>query len=147
MHWLILTTTFGFAQSARVGAERIADACRTSIPPSIERSLTQRFSAYRLPLVTDNLKDDVRLDLDHGGNGCLLVASGDFDGDGHNDFAVGLTPKRGHVPLIAVALARGSGWAVSTVQSWVNSSQRLYECRSARGSQENRVARRSLGAE
>jgi hypothetical protein len=85
-----------------------------------------RFSGYRLPLMTDNLDEDVRFAAANGGDGCLSVASGDFDGDGDRDFAVGLTPTSEVVPLVAVALSRGDGWHLSTLRSWVDDRERLY---------------------
>lgn len=88
--------------------------------------MTQRFPDYRLPLLTDSLDEDIDFRRKSGGNGCLLVASADFDGDGRKDFAVGLTPKSGNVPLVAVALAEKNAWLVSTVKTWVDGPMRLY---------------------
>jgi hypothetical protein len=76
--------------------------------------------------VADNLSEDVRFSLERGGNGCLLVASGDFDGDGRQDVAVGLPPNTSNVPVVAVAFARTSTWAITTVKSWVDGPKRLY---------------------
>jgi hypothetical protein len=123
---LIVITVLQVGQPARVGTKAITDACEAKIPQSLERALTQRFPAYRLPLVTDNLAEDVQSSVKRGGNGCLLVAGGDFDGDGVKDFAVGLIPDKDSAPLVAVALARKGRWLVSTVKSWVDGPMRLY---------------------
>jgi hypothetical protein len=126
MRLLVVAILLGLAQSVSAWAEDVPDACRAKIPPSVARTLTQRFPAYRLPVVTDNMNEDVRFSLAHGGDGCLLVASGDFDGDGHQDFAVGLPPNKGNVPIVAVAFARVTTWAITTVKSWVDGPMRLY---------------------
>jgi len=114
------------AFSVAADGQAVADACRATIPSSVGRALSQRFPAYRLPFVTDSLDEDTAFDRNNGGNGCLLVARADFDGDNQKDFAVGLTPKSGNVPLVAVALSRKNEWLFSTVKSWVDVPMRLY---------------------
>jgi len=54
------------------------------------------------------------------------VTSGDFDGDGVKDFAVGLIRKDGKQPIVAVALARNGTWLISALKSWVDDPIRLY---------------------
>jgi len=80
------------------------DPCRTKIPDSITRLLMQRFSNYRLPLLTDSEDSAVEWNRDHGGNGCTLVGSADFNGDGRNDYAVGLAPNDRRAALVGVVL-------------------------------------------
>ena len=126
MRLLILTLIVGLAYRETSSAEPPVDACRAGIPSSVGRALTRRFPAYRLPLVTDNVDEDVRFNRAHGGNGCLSVASADFDGDGRKEFAVGLTPRQGDVPLVVVALARKDTWLFSTLKSWAGYRMRLY---------------------
>jgi hypothetical protein len=123
---LLIAIVLGLAHSVAADGQTVVDACRAKIPPSVGQALTQRFPAYRLPFVTDSLGEDSDFDRANGGNGCLLVASGDFDGDGQKDFAVGLTPKRAKVPLVAVVLSRKNAWLMSTVKSWVDAPMRLY---------------------
>jgi hypothetical protein len=123
---LAVTVVFGLAHSVSVEAQGVVDACTANIPPAVARAVTHRFSDYRLPLVSDNLGEDVDFNRRHGGNGCLAVASADLNGDGKRDFAIGLRSVRGGVPLVAVALSRKDVWVVSTVKSWVDTPMRLY---------------------
>jgi hypothetical protein len=104
----------------------VADACVTAIPSAVARALTKRFPVYRLPRVADSLAEDVRFNLEQGGTGCQLVATGDFDGDGIDDFAVGLLAKDGNSSVLAVALARKGTWQVSKLTSWFDDANRLY---------------------
>jgi hypothetical protein len=92
----------------------------------LRRKVANRFPSYRLPLVTDNLDEDVRAALLSRKDGCLSVATRDFDGDGVTDFAIGLTPKRGAIPLVVVALSRQNTWLFSTLRSWGDQRMRLY---------------------
>ena len=126
MRLVILATLLTLGQHGVAAAAEAVDVCRAELPASVARALTARFVNYRLPLVTDNDEGDVRDSLQQGGTGCLLVASGDFDGDGTEDYAVGLTPKVGKAPLVAVALARKGGWLISTLRSWVEGPMHLY---------------------
>ena len=115
---LMLTILLGLTQSLTASAQAVADACMARIPATVAQALTQRFPDHRLPLVTDSLDEDVRFEREKGRSGCLLVASDDFDGDGQKDFAVGLVPKKGQAPLVAIALNRKNEWLTTTVESW-----------------------------
>lgn len=92
---MILQTAVTFALLAAS-----ADPCLQRLPPDLQQKAKSQYVGYRLPLVTDNEAADVTYNRRHGGNGCLGVADGDFDGTGTRDFAFFLTPKRGDVLLI-----------------------------------------------
>jgi hypothetical protein len=126
---LVVIVAVGCFGSAEGQSQR--DACRAQISESIGRLMIQKFPAYRLPLISDSASDDIQFDIARGGTGCLLVTRGDFNSDKRNDLAVGLVPKTGHVPIVAVALSQGSSWNLSFVDSHVDVIAALYVSRSA----------------
>ena len=126
MRVLVTIIVLGLMHCVTSNAQTRLDACEAKISSTLGRALLERFPGYRLPRVTDNLRDDVRFDLANGGDGCISVASADFDGDGTKDFAIGLTPKQGVVPIVVVALSRNDTWVFSTLKSWVDQRIRLY---------------------
>src|SRR5271156_3061596 len=76
------------------------DACAAMIPTTLAQALLLHFPKYRLPRVTDNDPIEVNANRSHGDNGCLRVGVGNFGGDGHGDFVIGMTPRQGIVPLV-----------------------------------------------
>src|SRR5262245_60916917 len=118
MRAVVTIVVLGLIHCAPSNAQTRVDACEAKINSKLGRALLERFPAYRLPRVTDNLEEDFRYDLANGGDGCMSVASADFDGDGTKDFAIGLTPKQGVVPIVVVALSRNDTWTFSTLESW-----------------------------
>lgn len=72
---LAVMIAFGLAHSVSVKAQGVVDGCTIKIPPAVARAVTRRFPDYRLPLMNDNLDEDVDFDRRHGGDGCLSVAS------------------------------------------------------------------------
>jgi hypothetical protein len=126
MRWLVLTAALGLTLPSRAPAQPTGDACRNQIPRALGLALQRQFPKRHLPSVSDSSREDVQSNQTRGGNGCLLVARADFDGDGREDIAIGLPPRAGRAPLVAVALKRDPGWTVSTIRSWVNDIGRLY---------------------
>ena len=112
--------------SAPYCAPAAEDACRAQLPASLVSVLNRDFGTARLPLVSDNLAEDIKFNKSRGGSGCLGVAIGDFDGNGEKDFAVGLTPAKGGAPIVVVALANQGGWRLQPIKSWVDHRNRLY---------------------
>jgi hypothetical protein len=113
-------------QGAELPLQPKTDACRSQIPEALSQAFRRRFPERRLPSVSDSSSEDVQSDRTGGGNGCLLVQRDDFDGDGREDIAVGLAPLAGRAPVVAVALKRDRGWAISTIRAWVDDIDRLY---------------------
>jgi hypothetical protein len=103
-----------------------SDMCRALLPTTIQRALTKHFPGYRLPQLTDSLEEDVKYQRAQGGNGCLLVASGDFDGDGVIDFAVGLVSKRDASAFVVVVRRRGNNWLFSRLMKASTPAIQLY---------------------
>jgi hypothetical protein len=96
------------------GSDRVAgDACASMLPADLRKVATRKFPAYRLPRQSDNLPEDIRFNLEHGGNGCQGVAAGDFNGDGQRDIAF-LAMSRKDVRLV-VALKRSASWHVEKI--------------------------------
>lgn len=97
------------------------------MPNDLAALLADRFPQFRLPLISDSLPEDIDYQRAHGGNGCLLVAKADLDGDRVDDFAVGLAPVAGEgAALVVFALRRGDEWFVSPVHDGVPHINRLY---------------------
>jgi hypothetical protein len=86
------------------------DACSRQLPASLVAALQAEYAGFRAPLVTDNVADDVSANRRSGGEGCIGVATGDFDGDGRKDFVVALTGADGDATIIVVAFRRGAKW-------------------------------------
>ncbi len=89
-----------------IGAAPVAagDACLAQIPATLKPVLEAAYPAYRLPLVGDNVAEDVAWSLEHKGTACLGVARGDFTGNGRKSWIIGLTQKGGKGALVVVAL-------------------------------------------
>src|SRR5262245_33284306 len=102
------------------------DACRAQLPASLVSALKRDFPTAQLPLVSDNLAEDIEFRKSQGGDGCLGVATGDFDGNGEKDFAVGLTPPGSGAPIVVVALRHSESWTLHRINSWVDHRNRLY---------------------
>ncbi|QDH69916.1 hypothetical protein FKV23_07290 [Lysobacter alkalisoli] len=88
--------------------------------------MTERFPLFRLPAVTDNPADEVAWSKEQSGNECLGTATADFDGDGANDWLLGLTAKEGTGALVVVALARAEKWELHKLSARPEGRSRLY---------------------
>ena len=100
-----------------------ADSCKASIPDSLRTAISHQFRGYRLPKEADNLAEDIQYNRQHGGNGCLGVATGQFGGQGGTDVAILLTSKRD--VILVVAFPAGSGWRAERVWKAGDASYRM----------------------
>jgi hypothetical protein len=130
--WAFLLTAVVTCCMAANGLAAVApgvseDACEAQIPTRLKEALARRFPGLRVPLVSDNLPEDIAYDQKNGGNGCLGVAVGDFDGNGQRDYALFMTPQPSGEVLLLVALATGAEWRFSVLRRFEAAERpRLY---------------------
>jgi hypothetical protein len=98
------------------------------IPHDLAPHLLKRFHGARLPSSQDSLRTDVEGDKKGGGTGCLLVTSGDFDGDGLVDVALLLPSRKPGGPTLLVAARRrpGGTWLIDALRSWDGDARGLF---------------------
>ena len=97
--------------------------CNTAFPVSLRWAVESRFPSFRLPVVDDNLPYDIEYDKKHGGDGCLGVAAGDYNGDGQQDRALLLTAvatseDRRPVVLAVVGFSGQDRWQLEVLHKW-----------------------------
>jgi hypothetical protein len=102
------------------------DVCNSQIPGTLKAAIAVEFPLFRIPLVTDNLEEDVAWGKEENGNSCLGVAKADFDGNSTTDWLIGLTQKNGTGALVVAALSQGKQWHFHRLDSWPEGRSRLY---------------------
>jgi len=88
--------------------------------------MAKAFPGYRMPVSSDNSAGDVEYNLSQKGTGCLGISSGDFDGDGSQDYLIGLASKAESGAAIVVAMKRKTGWAIERLNVWPTDRARLF---------------------
>jgi len=110
---LLAVTTVGSA-----AAPMTEDPCLAKIPPGLRKQLVLKYPDYRLPTIRDSRKEDVAEDRKQGGDGCLLVAVGDFNGDKQQDVALILFSKMGRQLRLVACLKDGESWKIESLSTW-----------------------------
>jgi len=125
--YLVLIVIFlGACNHAFPDSNVNSDPCSVRISQSLRDQVLLKWPGSQLPRETDNLPSDITYNKENGGNGCLGMAEGDFDGDGRMDlaFLLGVPAKR-HTLLIA-ALGEEAGWRFECLRSWETERSSLY---------------------
>lgn len=117
-----------------------ADDCESQLPVPLRRAAEKAYPAFRSPVVTDNLPEDVDYQFQQTGSRCLGVAKADFDGDGKVDYLIGMSARTSSGAEILVALARGKSWALRSLASWSEGRSRLYVATEKPGKYERTLA-------
>jgi len=130
MRKITLTSVFIFilleAMCLHAFSNSTSDPCRSRIPKTLAHLLAGKFPEYRLPTLDDHLPEDIAHHQKYGGDGCLSVASGDFDGDKIQDIAVILTNNEKTKVILIAALKRKDRWEISQLPTWCESIVRCY---------------------
>jgi hypothetical protein len=116
------------------------DACQSKIPETLKSELTKRFPGYALPRVQDNEKTYIQMERKSGRDGCLGVASGDFDGNRQTDFAILLSAARGSRIKLVAALRDGKSWKIAELPSWCPARESCFVDRGGKGVYERHIS-------
>jgi hypothetical protein len=111
---------------ARVTWGAPQDLCKQKIPAALNDVLRVQFPRFRPARLTDQSGDDTRLNKRSGGDGCVSVGIGDFDGDGQKDIALLMTNGQPNSIRLVVALTRGRSWTISRLPTWCATISRCY---------------------
>ena len=110
---------------ARVSAaRRHPEVCEQKVPASLGTLLKERFPGFHPPRMTDQSARGTEFNKHEGGDGCITVATGDFNGDGRKDVALLLMNSRS-VRLV-VALRRSMSWEVYRLPTFCEATRSCY---------------------
>jgi len=121
----LIATLLVAAAELSVSANTV-DRCQPLVPPGLAKQIATTYPGHRLPRGGDQDSYNVQYNLEHGGSGCLGVATGDFDGDKRRDVALLLTAKGKQEGLVVAALRRGTQWLLELVETVEDSTNRQY---------------------
>jgi hypothetical protein len=120
---LLIRAVFAFASALAYpicGAE--TDICDQKVPSSLKRVLAEKYPGFRPGLMNDQDPDATRDNQKRGGDGCLTVSIGDFDGNGIKDVAVlmtrGVSNRKTDTVRLVIALQRPGTWALYPLKTW-----------------------------
>ncbi len=102
------------------------DVCEQKVPAPLKRALTAKFPGLRPAWSTDQAEDATQFNKRAGGDGCITVAVGDFDGDGQKDVALLLTNPESDAIRLVVALHRAASWAIYRLPTWCEAVSACY---------------------
>jgi hypothetical protein len=102
------------------------DVCEQKVPASLTRALNTKFPGFRLPRLGDQDRYGTDFNKHAGGDGCITVAMGDFDGDGQKDIAVLLTSRKSKAARLVVGLRRAASWTIDRLPTWCGTTDRCY---------------------
>ena len=122
MRYILALVALIVALPAHAGSDR----CSGRVPNELSKLLMQQNPNYRLPKESDNLREDVEYNLSQKGNGCLGVATSDFDGNAQTDFLIALPARDSKDTLITAALRHARTWTIEPLAMWPNSQGRVF---------------------
>lgn len=119
LHALALLSVATLLSSGAVAVASPQDSCSRMLSSALQEIVQRQYPAYRLPLESDNLPDDIRVNREQGGSGCLGVAVGRYRGGKASDYALLLYSRASDdKALLVVASQNGSQWRIELLRDW-----------------------------
>lgn len=107
---------------------RGTDPCGRIVPDTLLTIVNARFQGFRLPRESDSAPENAERTRQSGDSGCLLVTTGEFDGEEGRDLGVILiaSPNGDRVRLIVARQRKENTWQVDQLTEWGRGPADLY---------------------
>jgi len=99
------------------------DICEQRVPASLKRLIDTKFPGFRLPRLSDQ---DADITKTPRRSGCLIIARGDFDGDGRQDIALLLVGAKSNAVRLVAGLRRDTSLAIYPLPTWCETIRTCY---------------------
>jgi hypothetical protein len=112
-----------------LSAKRIADKpveCETKLSAPVRALLRKQFPRLHVPHLAELDAGAVRDDRPEGGDGCYVVATGDFTGEGRQSAAMILAPVDGVTGQLLVAIKTKTGWKLDKLPTYCGDVRSCY---------------------
>jgi hypothetical protein len=100
--------------------------CADKLDPKLRGMLVREFPKLRIPYLADLDQHSVDVDLKNNGDGCYVVANGDFEGRHLHDSALLLAPVKKGQPQLVVALQRDKSWKIFRLPTFCTELKNCY---------------------
>jgi len=115
---IALSIAFGILLLGGQGFARAADACAPLIPGALRMAIAHSYPDYRLPRQSDYDAYNIKYNVEHGGNGCLGIATGSYYRRSSTDYAINITSTTKLHTLLIVAEQVAAKWRLELVWDW-----------------------------
>ena len=122
--------TFGMLSGHEaLSAARNADKpieCETKLSAPLRVLLRKQFPRLHVPHLAELDAGAVQDDRSEGGDGCYVVATGDFTGEGRQSAAMILAPVEGAKGQLLVAIKTKAGWKLAKLPTYCGDVRSCY---------------------
>jgi hypothetical protein len=121
--YLISIFLFLFSNAAM---SAVPKECVEKLSPDLVKLIKIKFPKFRIPQLAELDQQSINFDLQQGGDGCFVVAEGDFNGDQNQDVAILLTSINKKEAHLIVALQRKNSWELNQLPTFCDAIQFCY---------------------
>ena len=100
--------------------------CTTKFSAPLRALLRKEFPRLHVPYLAELDSDAVQDDQREGGDGCYVVATGDFTGEGRQSVAMILAPVNAMRGQLLVAIKTQSGWRLDKLPTYCGDVRSCY---------------------